>query len=266
VTDQPGLAFEDEISRRIEAAYLTSDAVRQRARTRELLAVSPGDQVLDVGCGPGLLAAELAAEAGTGGRVVGIDLSESMLALAGKRETATGSAPIELLSADAAELPFDDGTFDRAAITQVYEYVGDTPKALAELRRVLRPGGRALILDTDFHSLFLATTDDERMTRVMAAWDRHAAHPELPRHLPGLLHDAGLDLIELDAITFGEFELDETKFAWAYLDFISEFVRAVGVEPEDADAWLAEQRERAAGGHFFFSLNRYLFLAERPSG
>src|SRR3981081_2280046 len=54
---------------------------------------------------------------------------------------------------DAVVLPFPDGSFDAAVSTQVYEYVADMPRALAELRRVLRPGGRAVVLDTDWDSL-----------------------------------------------------------------------------------------------------------------
>ena len=104
--------------------------------------------MLDVGSGPGLLAAEMAAEVGPGGRVVGVDPSESMLALARGRTDAA-----EFVAGGALELPVPDASFDVVVSTQVLEYVEDVAGALAEARRVLRPGGRLLVLDTDWDSI-----------------------------------------------------------------------------------------------------------------
>src|SRR6476646_4955054 len=138
------LEFDAETSARVEATYQTPDIVAQRRATRELLALEPGEHVLDIGVGPGFLAAEMAEEVGPGGRVCGIDASDSMLALARRR-----SAAVELAVADVLKLPFPGASFDAAVATQVYEYVPEMPAALAAARGVLRPGGRLLILDTD---------------------------------------------------------------------------------------------------------------------
>ena len=106
----------------------------------------------------------------------------------------TGSqrAPIEYHEAGAHTLPYADASFDVAVCTQVYEYVDDVPAALLELVRVLRPGGRALVLDTDWDSIVWASSDNERMDRVLAAWEEHLVDPHLPRTLTRLLGDAGL--------------------------------------------------------------------------
>jgi ubiquinone/menaquinone biosynthesis C-methylase UbiE len=108
-------------------------------------ALQPGERVLDTGSGPGLVA-EMAEVVGQSGRVTGLEVSDSMLAL-GRRRCADPSfrERVAFVKADAAALPFPDGTFDLAVSTQVYEYVADLKAAFAELHRVLRPGGRALV-------------------------------------------------------------------------------------------------------------------------
>lgn len=85
-----GLQFDPEVSRKTEAMYTTSDMVEQRRIVRVALALRPGDRVLDVGVGPGLLAAEMAEEVGPTGRICGIDISDSMLAIA---RTRAGAEP-----------------------------------------------------------------------------------------------------------------------------------------------------------------------------
>ena len=91
---------------------------------------------------------------------------------------------------------FPDQHFDVAVCTQVYEYVEDIAAALAEARRVLRTGGRLLVLDTDWDSIVWHSGDRERMERVLDVWNDHLADPYLPRRLPGLLRAAGLELTQ----------------------------------------------------------------------
>jgi ubiquinone/menaquinone biosynthesis C-methylase UbiE len=182
------LDFDEENARRLEAVYMTPDVVAQRRAVRAALSLQPGERVLDIGSGPGFLAAEMAAKVSPGGRVHGIDPSQSMLASARRRD-----ALVQYGIGDALALPFPDEHFDVAVCTQVYEYVQDIATALAEARRVLRTGGRLLVLDTDWDSIVWHSGDRERMERVLAVWNDHLADPYLPRRLPGLLRAAGLD-------------------------------------------------------------------------
>ena len=142
-----GLRFDQEMSRKVESLYLTPDVVAQRCEVLKALELTDGKRVLDIGSGPGLLAYDMAASVGPEGRVCGIDISEDMLTMSRKR---CAEQPwTEFQRADATNLPYPDDTFDAAVSTQVYEYVADIPRALGELYRVTRPGGRVVVLDTD---------------------------------------------------------------------------------------------------------------------
>ena len=108
-------------------------------RAAAVAAVHPGDRVLDACCGTGDLALAAAA---AGGHVTGVDFSPRML----ERARAKSSA-IDWVAADVLELPFADGAFDAATIGFGIRNVSDTGQALAELRRVLRQGGRLAVLE-----------------------------------------------------------------------------------------------------------------------
>jgi arsenite methyltransferase len=252
------LRFDDESSRRVEAAYLTPDVVSQRRSVRGWLALRPGERVLDLGVGPGFLAAEMAAEVGPDGTVAGIDVSESMLALARGR-----GARVDLRSGSSADIPYPDASFDAAVSTQVLEYVADIPAALAELRRVVRPGGRLLILDTDWDSIVWRSGDDARMAAVLAAWEDHLADPRLPRRLLGELRAAGFTPGAPRVLSLLNVGFDPvTAFSAGLIDIIGDFVAGRGALPAaEVDAWKADLR--GLGDDYFFSLNRYVFQAVR---
>jgi arsenite methyltransferase len=142
-----GLQFDEETSRKVESLYMTPDVVAQRRQVLKALALKEGERVLDIGSGPGLLAYDMAASVSRNGRVCGIDVSEDMLTMSRKR--CADQPWTEFQRADATNLPYPDDSFDAAVSTQVYEYVVDIPGALAELYRVARPGGRAVVMDND---------------------------------------------------------------------------------------------------------------------
>lgn len=188
------LGFDEDAAGRLEAAYKTPDIAAHRAHVLSMLALLPGEQVLDLGVGPGFLAAQMAAEVGADGRVCGIDVSPSMLAIAAARDTGPDAATVELARGRAEDIPYDGGSFVVVVATQVLEYVPDVPRALAQIHRVLRPGGRVLILDADWDSLVWHAPDLELMGRVLLAWEEHLAHPHLPRTLARLLAGAGFEV------------------------------------------------------------------------
>jgi demethylmenaquinone methyltransferase / 2-methoxy-6-polyprenyl-1,4-benzoquinol methylase len=120
---------------------------RWRQRAAELAQLRPGDAALDVCCGTGDLALELSGRVGSEGTVVGCDFSERMLDLARSKASERGAANTRFEWADALQLPYADGSFDAATIGFGARNLSDLDRGLAELARVLRPGGRLVILE-----------------------------------------------------------------------------------------------------------------------
>jgi arsenite methyltransferase len=254
--------FDEELSRGIERTYASQDVIAQRRALLDLLAPRPGEDALDIGSGPGYLACEMADLVGPTGSVHGIDPSQSMLAVSARRRPAEHAAPVRFGPGAATALPFPDESFDMVTATQVYEYVPAMPMALAEAWRVLRPGGRLLVLDTDWDSLVWHSRDTQRMRRVLAAWDEHLADPHLPRRLRRLLVDAGFTLTHRSVLPLFNAGYDPHAFSAGVIGLLADFVPGHGgVTAEETAAWRADLE--ALGEDYFFSLNRYLFLAIR---
>ena len=118
---------------------------RQRAAVRAQL--TEGGKALDVCCGTGDLALELAGYVGTGGTVVGCDFSEPMLELARAKSVQRWATNVRFEHADALALPYDDESFDAVTVGFGVRNLSDLDRGLAEMARVLKPGGRLVILE-----------------------------------------------------------------------------------------------------------------------
>ena len=115
---------------------------RWRARAADLAAVGPGATALDVATGTGDLALELARRLGPGGEVVGSDFSEEMLEIARRK-----APDLRFEWGNALELPYEDGRFDAATVGFGARNFSDLDQGLREMARVVRPGGRVVVLE-----------------------------------------------------------------------------------------------------------------------
>jgi demethylmenaquinone methyltransferase/2-methoxy-6-polyprenyl-1,4-benzoquinol methylase len=154
---------------------------RWRARAADLAAVGPGDRVLDVATGTGDLAVELSRRVAPGGEVVGSDFSEGMLAVA--RRKAGASARFEW--GDALALPYADGEFAAATVGFGARNFADLDRGLAEMARVVRPGGRVVVLEITVPSRPpLSTFFRLWFDRVVPLIGRIAGDPDAYAYLP----------------------------------------------------------------------------------
>lgn len=257
------MAFGGQLSRRLETMYLSPDIVARRRAVLRALAPRDAERIVDIGSGPGLMAAELADLVGERGNICGVDSSESMIALSSAR---CANRPwLQFRKSDATALPYPDRSFDAAVCVQVLEYVRDIGAALAELFRVLRPGGRAVIVATDWASIVWHATDAGLMERVLQAWDAHLHDPRLPRTLSRELKSAGFALRHRGVISMFNPSYDENSYSGGLVGLVSSFVagRQLATEQE-MKRWADDLRELGERGEYFFSLTQFLFLVSRP--
>jgi len=252
--------FDEAEAKKTDRAYQTPDVTRQRMRTLEALQLRARESVLDVGCGSGLLAHDMAGLVGADGHVVGVDVSQDMLNLA---EARCGDLPqVHLKPSKAEDIPEGDNSFDAVACVQVLLYVSDVSAALLEMHRVLGPGGRIAVVETDWRGTVLNSFDDSITRRMLAAWDDAVASPNLPARLGPLMTAAGFSAVNVEA--FPIVNTSYTPGAWSMdmLEQFAEYARDQGtVSAADSDAWLDDLRHKGTQGFYFFSVNRFIFTA-----
>ena len=176
-----------------------------------------------------------------------------------------GLSLVDFQRSEATQLPFPAGAFDALVSTQVLEYVQEVDTALAEFHRVVRPGGRVALMDTDWDSLVWHTPHPERTRRILAAYTAHAADCYLPRTLANRLRRVGFQVEAQQVPPLFSPTYDPNSYSNRSLDGIAVFVAGrEGITREEANAWARELRQFAEHGEYFFSLNRYIFLATKP--
>ncbi len=256
------LEYDDDATQRLLTVYVTPDIVAQRNDFLLAFNPQPGERVLDVGSGPGFLATAIAEAVGKSGSVCGVDISEPFLEVA--RSRGENQMGIEFRHGDATQLPYQDEEFDAVVSTQVLEYVPDVDTALAEFHRVVRTGGRVALLDTDWDSIVWYSPDRSSMSRILTAWEEHAADPFLPRTLARRLNHAGFQVEAQKIIPLYNHEYDPNTYSNRMIDLIVSFVVGrMGITHDEAETWARELRICGKNGEYFFSLNRYYFLARK---
>ena len=253
--------YDDEQAERLAAIYTAPATAERRQWILDHLDLDAGESTLSIGCGPGHEPTAMAELVGGEGRVLGIDNSEDVVAMAEDHGAEFPQVTIE--HGDATDLPAADNSFDAAIASLVYEYSPDVDTALAELYRVLRPGGRAAVLAADWDSTVWHSSDADRMDQAIEAWKTVYAHPRLGSQLTANLDDTGFAIEDVAANSYLETDLD--TYAGFLLDLIKGHLEENDVLDQAViDEWEQDLVEIDEAGETFFSLTYYLYMVHKP--
>jgi SAM-dependent methyltransferase len=220
-----------------------------------------GMSVLEIGCGTGVVARELARVVGRAGRVVGIDVSPALLEHA-RRRAADDDGPTEYLLGNAYDLHFPDGHFDASCSFTLLAHLDDLDRAIREMLRVTRL--TVMVFDQDYQTLVFDHSNTALTRRILQhGADYNVLDGWCGRKLPGALVRHGVQDVQCRSFVYCE------RDSGAYLITIAERFAALAlghgvITPHEQAAWLEELHDRAATGTFFGSLNYYFAFGTPP--
>ncbi len=247
-----------------------------RAFEARHLALGDGDLVLDAGCGRGEVTRALAAQVTPNGRVVGLDASDTMLTTArrlGDVDAGAGATPpsITWRLGDVQALPDEDESFDVVRAERLLQWTADPSAVVAELVRVLRPGGRLGLIDTDWRTRAFALPHLAAAAAAPAALVRDRGPGGAAGGLlRGWCRDAGLlDLAEhavTHVWTAWDPDTEPMPDGCLHLDaVVPELVGRAGLEAQAASMFLEQLRGAARAGRLHLSLTMFAVVARKPT-
>ena len=225
------------------------------------LGVERASSALDVGCGYGADATELAKRLRPGGRTTGVDISEAMIAEARRRAQGTG-LDVNFQVADALDLPFEDDEFDVCRIETVLQHVADPGQAVTEMVRVTRPGGRVGALELDPGTMYVDHPDVELFEALRRSFLRTVVG-SMARQVPRMFVEAGLiDIRITPHVIIGD--------PYAYRLQLAHYVDALresdAISAERAKRWWRTVDAAATEGHFNGGITAFVVVGTVAGG
>jgi ubiquinone/menaquinone biosynthesis C-methylase UbiE len=220
------------------------------------LSPAAGETAVDVGSGTG---EDVLAFARLGARAIGVEPSAALRAEAVRR---AAGADVEYVEGQAEVLPFEDESVDVLRSERVLQHVDDPAAVVKEMARVLRPGGRIALIDTDWDTAIIDPADPEVLGRMVGHFLAESANPYSGRRLRGLLAGAGLDITGETAATM--IEPQEGARQGFVTMMVQTSVEAGAITQAEADTFAATLAEAADRGAFHLSLTMYAVSAVKP--
>jgi SAM-dependent methyltransferase len=204
----------------------------------------------------------LAGRVGPTGTVLGIDATETMLNEA-RRRAGTTTLPVEFRLGDITNLDLDTASCDGALCERVFRHLASPPAAMAELVRITQPGGRIVVIDSDWGLHAIHGADPTLTGTIVNCWAGNAANGLAGRQLPALFADAGLH----DPIVLAETMTSTDPLRPSMPPFTTmaaAAARAGAVSVAEADTWLGQLVDAGRRGRFFWALTMFAVASNRP--
>lgn len=224
------------------------------------LQLNEGMQVLDYGCGPGFLAAEIARRVGISGGVTGLDINKEFVERATARAAEEGIEQLNFLLLKDERWPLESDSIDRIICKNVLEYVSDVRKVLDEANRVLKPGGMLEIIDSDWGFVVVEPWGKDRTEFFFAAASGAFKEPHIGRKLTGLLASAGYSDVNPSVNSM----VDTQGRAMGVLVNMALYINDLKtMEKEHIAALMEELNSAIEKGEYLFVLPQFLITATK---
>lgn len=236
---------------------------RLRAWALEALAPRPGEVAVDVGSGTGSEVMVLGEQVGLSGRAVGVEPHPGLREEAARRAELTG-VRAEFVDGFADSLPFDDGSVDALRCERVFQHLDDPQAAAHEFARALAPGGRCVVIDSDWGSVIMSPGEPEVVRRYGNALRARIPNPLAGRALRNQLRAAGL-VVDPDVASTALVWSDDVIADGRILRANAEAGVADGtLGRAEADRLVEEITSAARNGEAFMSVTMFGVLARKP--
>ncbi len=218
------------------------------------LHLKKADRVLDVGCGMGADVFDLAARVGAAGHVTGVDMSASLIEEAGRHAEAH-TLPVSFEVGDVQALRFEDDSFDAVRTERLLMHVPDAERAIAEMTRVLRPGGHMAVFDFDWETQFCDSPYREVTRKITQSFCDGFKHGWIGRKLPRLFQQHGMADV---SVIYHTVVVDFDMLQLLLGGHVAHAVTAGSLSGDEADLWWTDLARASHEGTFLYGFTAFI--------
>jgi ubiquinone/menaquinone biosynthesis C-methylase UbiE len=261
------IRFDERYFLHLETYRSSVSMLARQERMLALLNPLPGQRILDLGCGGGGFCRLLAPLVSPGGRVTGVDLSPDAISLANRLSAGAGLGGLSFELGDGHALRYADASFDVAACVSVLGFCQDPSRVLAELRRVLVPEGRLLLVQADEEARRYSGVDGELGRRVRRTIATRSRDPQIGQRLVPLFDEGGFHVLQEEVLTGVERHYSPGAAGYTLAHALRDYLLESGaVSAVEYDRWLAELAASAQQGSYGYHTTTFVYLAQVRAG
>ncbi|MBM7784898.1 methyltransferase domain-containing protein [Tenggerimyces flavus] len=244
----------------MDAARAEPFFINLKQHILDQLDLAPGMHVLDLGCGTGEDVAAMAEQVQPTGVAMGLDRSTDMIGLATRR-FASRYPNVVLHMGDAHRLPYADGSISACRTERTLQHVTDPAQVVAEVRRVLRPGGLFVAAEPDWGTSLVTPDWNYLARRVLDHWTTFNQNPTVGRTLPALLRQSGFDVRDVEGRTVVYRTFNDANRRFPLQRAVTNAAAHGSITHREADAWLGKLRHADQIGTFMFAVTIFIVTA-----
>lgn len=246
-------------ARFLEAANRNHAIIAAKPIIIDGLRLHGAERVLDVGCGMGADVFDLAARVGKAGHVTGIDMSASLIEAA-RRRAEGHNLPVAFEVGDVQALQFEDAAFDAVRSERLLMHVPDADRAVAEMARVLRPGGRMAVFDMDWETQFCDSPHRETTRKITQSFCDGMKNGWIGRSLPRLFRRHRMVDV---AVTYHTITVDFEFLPLLLGGHLTQAVANGTLSSDEASLWWTDLARASRDGSFLYGFTAFSVIGTK---